>query len=141
MKRKSQPAPPVALEQLRARVEHWRRTRSKLSPMPAPLWRAAERLAEIHGCAAVARATGIDYGSLRERGSRKAPRKATAGLTPTAPPKPRFVELSLPSEPRADRGMKIELEDREGVKMTVRIDRESAVDIATLASAIWERRR
>ena len=141
MRRKRNAAMPADLEELRDRVEDWRRTRSKLSPMPAPLWRAAERLAEIHGCFAVARATGIDYGSLRERRSRPAPRATTDRLVPAAPRGPSFVELTLPSAPRADAGTQIELEDREGVKMTVRIDRESAVDIATLAAVIWERRR
>ena len=45
----------VRLTQLRGRIERWRCTRAKRSPMPAELWTAATELAQELGVYRVAR--------------------------------------------------------------------------------------
>ena len=55
------------LEQLRGRIEHWRRTRTKHGPMPEALWDEAALLARGLGVCPVSRALGIGYESLQER--------------------------------------------------------------------------
>ena len=134
MRRSQSAALPADLDQLRKQVERWRRTRQKLSPMPAALWRAAERQAAVHGCSAVARATGIGYGSLRKRLGREAGANGAASFRRK---RPTFIELA----PIARDGSRIELEDRDGVKLTIRLGDLAPLDIAIVASSIWERRR
>ena len=56
------------LSQLRRRIERWRGTRVKRSPMPPELWTAATELARELGVYRVARELGVGYGSLKERG-------------------------------------------------------------------------
>ena len=55
------------LSQLRRRIERWRGTRVKRSPMPPELWRAATELARELGVYRVAREVGVGYESLKDR--------------------------------------------------------------------------
>src|SRR3972149_6942107 len=57
----------VRLTQLRGRIERWRCTRAKRSPMPAELWAAATDLERGLGAYLVARELGIGYVSLKDR--------------------------------------------------------------------------
>ena len=50
------------LNHLRRRIERWRWTRAKRSPMPPELWMAATDLARELGAYRVARELGVGYG-------------------------------------------------------------------------------
>lgn len=49
------------------RIEHWRKTRKKFSPMPADLWEAAASLAQSYGVLKISRELGVNYRSLKSR--------------------------------------------------------------------------
>jgi hypothetical protein len=66
-KRISGPLPAEA-GRLKAEILAWRETRAKVGPMPAALWTRAVRLAAVHGNCRVAKAIGVDYSALRDRG-------------------------------------------------------------------------
>ncbi len=59
---------PSAIEEVRDRIEHWRKTRQKRSPMPEQLWDAAIPLARTHGIYAVAKALRVNYDTQGQRG-------------------------------------------------------------------------
>jgi hypothetical protein len=120
----------VRLSQLRRRIERWRRTRAKRSPMPADLWMAATELARELGAYRVARELGVGYGSLTERLG--AERKNGAPATDS------FVELDgaslFSARPAAVRS-EVELSDANGTKMVIRLGADQAVDVAALLAA------
>jgi hypothetical protein len=107
MSRLRQPVP-KEIQSLSRRVERWRRTRWRRSPMPAPLWEAAIAAARTHGVSAVVRETGIGYESLRQRCETTEPSGQEAGA-PAG-----FVERVPPARVRkrpGNAGPKGELKD------------------------------
>jgi len=117
------------LNQLRRRIERWRRTRVKRSPMPAELWRAATELAQELGVYRVTRELGVGYQSLKDRaGARSEPGAREAGA---------FVEFAgaslLSAVPAAARS-EVELSDARGTTLVIRLA-DQAVDVAALLAA------
>ena len=118
------------LSQLRRRIERWRWTRVKRSPMPAELWRAATELARELGASRVARELGVGYESLKDRAGAQGENGAReAGA---------FVELAgaslLSAAPAAGRS-EVELSDARGTTLVIRLAADQAVDVAALLAA------
>ena len=122
------------LSQLRWRIERWRGTRAKRSPMPPELWRAATELARELGVYRVARELGLGYGSLKDRVDAQGEHGAReAGA---------FVELagaSLLSAAPATVRSEVELSDASGATMVIRLATDQAVDVAALLAAFRRR--
>jgi len=126
----------VRLRQLRGRIERWRCTRAKRSPMPADLWTAATELARELGGYRVARETGVGYQSLRDRlgdNAENGRRQASA-----------FVEIDsaalfarAPAAARAE----VELSDASGMKVVIRLDAGKSVDVGEVLAAFRATRR
>jgi hypothetical protein len=121
------------LNPLRRRIERWRRTRAKRSPMPQELWAAATELARDYGAYRVARELGVGYGSLKDRlgadgdrGARKA--EAFVALDGAA--------LFTPAS-AVGRG-EVELWDGHGTRVVIRLAAGEALDVAALLAA-WRR--
>ena len=120
------------LARLSEDVERWRRTRAKLSPMPAPLWKAAIALARRLGVNPVKNALGLNYRALRSRVEAGGEFAASAGA-PTA----RFVELSgaqVLGVPAAT-GPEVEVCDALGARLTVRLVAGTQLDVARVVEA------
>ena len=117
----------VRLTRLRGRIERWRGTRAKRSPMPAELWSAATELAQELGVYRVVRELRVGYGSLKDRldvaGERGG--RATSG----------FVEIDGPAL-RAPAAASVELSDPSGLKVAIRLAAGQAVDWAALVAAV-----
>ena len=120
----------MRLAQLRGRIERWRCTRVKRSPMPAELWRAATDLARGLGAYRVARELRIGYESLKDRlgvdgqrGSEEAPAfVAVDGAALFAP---------APTTGHAE----VEVSDASGLKVVIRLAAGQAVDWAAVVAA------
>ena len=125
----------VRLTQLRRRIERWRLTRAKRSPMPAELWVAATELAQELGVYRVARELRVGYESLKER--------AGAAGENGARPADTFVEVDgaslFAAAPAASVGSAVELSDASGTKMVIRLAADQAVDVAALLAAFRRR--
>jgi hypothetical protein len=118
------------LNQLRRRIEGWRGTRAKRSPMPAELWIGAMELARELGVSRVARELRIGYGSLKERLGGDGERGPQAAQ--------RFVEIDggslFPTAAASGRG-EVELADASGMTVVIRLAAGQAVDVAALLAA------
>jgi len=117
------------LSQLRRRIERWRRTRVKRSPMPPELWSAATELARELGVYRVAREVGVGYESLKDRVEAEGEHGARRAEA--------FVELGgalLSAAPAAVRS-EVELSDASGTTMVIRLAADQAVDVAALLAA------
>lgn len=120
----------VRLTQLRGRIERWRCTRAKRSPMPAELWTAATELARELGAYRVAREAGVGYQSLRDRLGDDAEKGRPCADA--------FVEIDtaalFASPPATVRG-EVELSDASGMKVVIRLGAGESVDVAGLLGA------
>jgi hypothetical protein len=99
--------------------------------MPEPLWEAAVALAESEGLYPTARALSLNYQSLK---ARVAEASRATRRTPATPPG--FVELSAPLSLAAPSpsGPVLELVDRAGAKLTIRLPAEQGLDVERLAT-------
>jgi hypothetical protein len=117
----------VRLMQLRRRIERWRSTRARRSPMPAALWSAATQLAHELGASRVARELRVGYGSLKER--------VEAGGQPSGRGASGFVQIEgaalLAAAPPS-----VEFCDPSGLQVTIRLGAGQAVDWAALVAAL-----
>ncbi len=136
MGRRNKPPLPARVETLRRRLEAWRkRKKSTREPIPDSIWRSAAALAQTHGVNRIAVELGLNYDALKVRAEnveRKTPRKEAS--------QPVFVELDV-DRPVEATGCVIELEDRSGRKMMIRLKSSSDIDLAALTSSFWRRRR
>lgn len=125
---------PASVARLGLRIEHWRRTRARRTAMPAELWSEATILAESEGAYAISRALGIGFSGLKQRldhcATAEAPRPSRA-----------FVELTGAQilGPQLPPGPVVELSDDAGLRLTVRLTKDSEVDLARLVAAFRNR--
>lgn len=126
------------LEAVRDQIEHWRRTRTKRSAMPEPLWQAAVMLARKHGLYATVVGLRVSYDSLKARLNAKGPQARDAKRTSV-----KFVELApaaaaLPMSAVLP-GAVVELWGPKGQRLSVRLSGPGGLDVAALVRECWGR--
>lgn len=138
MVRRSRSRLAADVDGLRHRMDHWRRTRARRSPMPGQLWDAAVALARAQGVYPVARRFGLNYESLKRRVVRRASgRRASEGASGS------FVELAprlpfgLATTPA---GAVVEFTNQAGDKLAIHLGGGGDIDVMGLAAAFWSRR-
>ncbi len=143
------------IEELRRRVEEWRRTRVRRTRVPAELWVDAIWLAKRLGAYRTARAVGLPYeslkGQVRAAGAAHVTSKADLGGGTTAAAgaagkranarsdeRVGFVEIGqirVAGHPPDVCGTVIEIADGEGRRLTLRLGAGMAVDVAGILAA------
>lgn len=120
------------LEATRLEIENWRRSRTKLGPMPAQLWTEAISLARELGISKVATALCMSYGKLSRRLNPSAVAEGRKTEAKTALSK--FVEVTPPTRiaPSMQASTVIELMSASGERLTVRVNQN--VDIGALVA-------
>ena len=117
----------------------WRLRRRHREAIPETLWRMIVPLAQAHGVSPVARALGINYTTLKERtvvganGVSLQVEKRADG----------FIELPVaaPGPWSTSSQWTIELEDRQGAKLTLRLAQAETTTALALAQGLWSRRQ
>jgi hypothetical protein len=122
----------VRLERLRGRVEHWRRSRVRRTEMPAELWTEAVALARQGQPYAVAGRLRVNFEALRRR-------VAEAALEEERAASRAFVEVSgaeilAAAVPEAPGGV-VEVTDRDGSRLSLRLPPGTLLDVAGLVAA------
>jgi hypothetical protein len=131
----SGPALAAGLARVQPALAAWRQRRRHREAIPEDLWRLIVPLAQSHGVSPVARALRLNYTALQSRCVevvRKVP--MLAGNSSEG-----FVEVALPSWP-GGAPWSIELEDRRGAKMTVRLAGGEAAAVLAVAQGLWRQR-
>jgi hypothetical protein len=91
-------------------------------------------LAQAHGISPVARALGLNYTALQQH-------SVACGVPPPAgSPAGGFVEVAAPLWP-GGAPWSVELEDRNGAKVTVRLAGSEAGAVLALAQGLWRQRQ
>lgn len=128
---------PTDVEEARAELELWRKEHRRGSRFPPELWEEAVRLARIHGVSPIARTLRLNYDRLKSQVAGAKKRRAKRPRTSSTPT---FVEVGVATAPESAQCV-IELENSGGDRLTIRLARTSDLDLATLAKALWPRRR
>jgi hypothetical protein len=124
---------PARLEEVRRRLERWRRTHAARSRISEPLWASVVKMAEKYGVHRTAKALRLDYYSVKKRVEQQAV-DADASLPEGGAAA--FVELAS-----ATRGgsceCTVEFEDSSGAKMQVYFKGVETPDLASLSRSFW----
>ena len=137
MGRKKRDGLSARVKKVRDRVEVWRRTREKRSPMPLALWTEAVALARSEGTASTARALRVNFESLARRVA-----EARAGADGDAGRVSAFVELSGAQVLGAavPAGTVVDMSDGDGMRLTVRLSGGAPLDVAGVVHGFCRRR-
>jgi hypothetical protein len=129
------PAVFADIEQVRRRLQEWRRSRKHGARIPEDLWIAAVKLAKKYRPGRIAHELGLDYEGLKRR-------LKTAEHHGTSEPggQPGFIEL-FPFAPTSHCACTIAIEDRRGAKMRLELKGASAGDVAAVSRALWSAER
>jgi hypothetical protein len=125
-------APVAGVEEVRRRLEAWRKTRTTRD-LPEEIWEAAVNLAKTYGVSRIAKALALHYNGLKDRVKAASERE---GNSPRAS-QPLFMELDMNSTLPPPTCV-VELEDQRGAKMTIRLS-ASDLDLRALTEAFWNR--
>lgn len=120
------------VEALRDRIEHWRQTRRKRSPMPSELWDAAATAARRHGVHYVARELCLNHTPLKKR-----------AMDNQHDDKCGFVEVDLGKAVGVQGAMEavVELVGSDGTRLTIKTVGTDVPDVLGLAREFWSRGR
>ena len=135
MERKKRRSDAAQIEEVLGRLESWRKSGSSRRRIPEPLWRAAAELARRVGVNPIARQLRLDYYNLKRRVQKVPPTKAKS-TKPAESSSPRFVEVEFPA-PGVAAECVIEVEDRSGRRMTVRLSGPGAKEAPAIARTLW----
>jgi hypothetical protein len=131
---KSDPTFAAAIEQVQPALTAWRRRRKHRAPIPEPLWRAMARLARRYGLSRVAQVLRVNYTALKHRlvvsAAPQAPRSGAVAAE--------FVEVPMTACSNSE--WVIELEDRQGSKLTLRLAQSDSAAALALAQGLWRQR-
>lgn len=121
-----------SLDRALQRFERWRRTRTRLNPIPEALWASAVKAAQECGVNATAQTLRLDYNALKKR----MPLHSSHGSVPS-PGVPTFVELvgaGLAPESQCV----LELEDVQGARMRITLKATESPDLVALSRAFFQ---
>ena len=124
-----------ALGRLQDHFERWRRQngQGRRRRIPVDMWEKAAGLARHHGVFKVARTLRLDYNMLKERSGVKTARCRNQEAMP-------FVELMMPGPMAASESV-IELTNRKGARMTIRLHPHCAKAMMELTEVFLRQRK
>ena len=122
---------PAAFWRAQRKIEQWRQRRRPRARIPEELWREAAELAGSYGINRTAKALRLDYYSLKNR---------VAAAARSGERASGFVEILPGGMPVSRPECTIEVEDRSGVKMRIRLQGGDFPDVAGLIGVFRERR-
>jgi hypothetical protein len=134
--KKSDPAFVAALARVHPALSAWRQRRKPRQGIPKALWKRMAKLAGRYGVSPVAQSLGVNYTSLKDhlvgknsiQGSNVSPGPAA------------FLEVPVTAWPNGPQWV-IELEDRSGAKLTLRLGQGDAAAALSVAQGLWSSRR
>jgi hypothetical protein len=128
---------PAEIEALKNRLDVYRKQRQRPRCLPENLWMQAAELARQYGVCRVQRLLRLNYYDLLQRV--EALPAMSVEAVPAIPKNttPAFVELKVPHTSLANVATILELEDRTGKKLTVRLAGDNGVALVELVRTLW----
>lgn len=132
---KSDPAFAAAIAQVQSALATWRQRREHREPIPETLWRRRIPLARRYGLSPVAQVLRVNYNGLKRHLVASLPAPACGAGARF----PGFVEVPVSGWPSAPQCV-MELEDRCGCRLTLRLAQGDSVSALALAQGLWRHR-
>ena len=132
---KSDPVFTAAIARVQPALAAWRKRRKPREPIPEALWRKMGKLARGYGLSPVAQALKVNYTALKRHGLVGAVLRGGGGTAAPAG----FVEIPAAAWPSVAQWV-LELEDRRGSKLTLRLAPCDCVTALALAQGLWRHR-
>ncbi len=130
MKTKSDSPSLTAFDSLARRLKHWRATRRRGHRIPEELWKAAVRLARLHGLNPTASALKLNYYDLQRR------LRDDSAAAPNHASQPAFMELPHPSSTSTlSESGSLELTRPCGARLSLRLPVIPSHDLRALVQA------
>src|ERR1039457_6284367 len=132
---KADPTFAGAIARVQPALTAWRQRRKHRESIPETLWRTMVRLARRYGLSPVAQVLRVNDTALkRHLGATAAPQAPRSGALAAE-----FVEVPMSACPSGSPWV-IELEDREGAKLTLRLAQTDSAGALALAQGLWRQR-
>ena len=137
MGRRTRQRLPAEIEALKSRLEAYRASPRRERRLPRSRWTQAAELARQHGVCRTARALRLNYYDLKQRAEAffASASEPVCAVRKNSPPA--FVELKVPPSSLVGVATILEVEDRTGRKLTVRLAAEHSGELVALARAVW----
>jgi len=130
MQQQNIPAVQLTLEEVSAKLENWRKTKTSIrEPIPQKLWQQAVVLCQKHSVSIISNALGLSYTNLKERVY-----GPSISKRPTNKKDPAFIEIKYP-QPFLASEATVEIEDKNGLKMKICFKGKPDLDLLSLAKA------
>jgi len=128
------------LELVQREIEQWRRERSQMGEMPAPLWEKATAVARKLGVYRASKTLRLNYAALKQRVIPTGRRRSRRGRR-AIPNGDCFVEVSNAplARSRAAEGTMVEVVAIDGTRLIVRLAGTS-IDLPALLSVFRDQR-
>jgi hypothetical protein len=127
-RRKRTAAKSRQVERAQKKFEAWRRSRSRISPIPEELWESAVVAAKEVGINQTSRALGLEYYALKKRvvaSTGRLPMEASSFIEFDSPAPPSFTEWA------------VEMENGSGACLRVAVRSPSCPDVVALSRTFW----
>jgi hypothetical protein len=124
----------AAVARVQLDLAAWRQRRKHREPIPEALWRVIVPLARAHGLSPVTQALRLNYTSLK--------RHVLASPSPSTGSQvagPGFIEVPVAPWAAGTQWV-IELEDRIGSKLTLRLAQGGSAEALAMAQGLWRHR-
>ena len=124
-----------AIARVEPALSAWRARRKPRQGIPKALWKRMAKLAGRYGVSPVAQSLGVNYTSLKDHMvGRNFTQASRVSPGPAA-----FLEVPLTAWPNCSQWV-MELEDRSGSKLTLRLGPSDAAAALAIAQGLWSRR-
>ena len=127
MKRQTNPTDKTSLKAVKQQIQHWRKTRTRLRPIPEEIWQAAAGLTQNYSMSRIAQELGLNYTVLKKR-----VKSRNSQNLPVVREVPGFAELGL-GKPVPGYGGEIELEAKNGTKLKISLRGSMYIDLLELS--------
>jgi hypothetical protein len=124
--------PTNKLEQIKKRLDAWRKTRKRRGRIPDRLWKSAAEVAEHYGLNKTAKALHLDYNALKKR---------LKTMPDGNESSPAFIELISPPASSSTSECLIELEAPHGEKMRIHLKGTALPDLAAMGNMFWRNKQ
>jgi hypothetical protein len=127
MRDSTETLPHSRIEEVCHQFDEWRKSRTKRTPIPEPLWEAAVSLVPEHSVCQVSKALRLDFKVLRERVRQRDSRSSLS-----------FIEVDA-QQLLCGGECIVEMEHRDGARMRMRFHGNTPAELFEIAKAFWSR--
>lgn len=123
-----------SLKKVQGQFENWRNTRKSRGPIPEALWDAAIGLVGSYSVHQISKGLRLNHTAVKDRV------EISRNVIPEEAPQTTFVELPPLNQPMPIEEFSLDLENKAGAKMKIRMKGHTDIDLLALTQTFWRQR-